>query len=342
VERTSIWQHGLMHGGNDEPNSAVEPLAPRQPDEASPVGPGRGALGTPADGATRRTRPSLPPTEGTATPAVVPGPKMPTRGAETWYRNEQDRFRSVHRRANPWYRRVARSVIGLCFLAAGGVGLYFGAQLVQDYLDRDRLPSVGQDVPTIRATSFEIRSNAPAPVLDGTLTLDTATKAFEFLGRGTGQQAGVQIVSPDGAAVYARSGTSNWELAAPGDKIAADAKVAAEYLYDDDSADDILTTPWRRDFVELIERTELGTGKAELRRFELRLDTDTFEDRSPVQFGDFQRQAIPGVRAARALRVTITLDHDTVLVQVDDEGTNWSWQRLTYSDQPFTPVDPTR
>jgi hypothetical protein len=329
-----------MHGGNDEPDSGVEPLASPPSGGAEAVGQGPAATGTAATGAASRTGPSLPRTEGTATPAVVPAPTSPTRGAETWYRNEQDRFRSVHRRANPWYRRIARGVIGVCLLAAGGIGLYFGAQLVQNYLDRDRLPSVGQDVPTIRATSFEIRSSAPAPVLDGTLTLDASTKAFEFLGRGTGEQAGVQVVSTDGTTVYVRRGSSNWELAAPGDTIAADAQRAAEYLYDDDSADDILTTPLRNDFVELVERTVLGTGDEALRRFDLRLDTAAFDDRSPVQFAEFRRFAIPGVAPVRALRVTITLDHDNALVQVDDQGTHWSWQRLTYSDQPFTPIDP--
>jgi hypothetical protein len=289
---------------------------------------------------TKPTGPSLPPSDGKATPATVAAPPPPTRGAETWYRNEQDRFRSVHRRANPWYRRVARSIIGLCFLAAGGIGLFFGAQVVQDYLDRDRLPSVGEDVPTIRASSFEIRSSAPAPVLDGTLTLDASTNAFEFVGRGTGQQAGVQVVSTDGATVYIRRGSSSWAQAVSGDDVAADAQRAAEYLRDDDSADDILTVALRRDFVELVDRTELGAGDDELRRFELRLDTATFQDRSPVQFADFQRHAIPGVEPVRTLSVTITLDHDNVLVQVDDQGTNWSWQRLTYSDQPFTPNDP--
>jgi hypothetical protein len=203
------------------------------------------------------------------------------------------------------------------------------------------LPPLGQDVPTIRATSFEIRSSAPAPALDGTLTLDASTKAFEFLGRGTGPQAGVQVVSTDGVAVYVRRGESSWDPAGAGDSVAADALQAATYLLDDDSADAILTNALRRDFVELVERTELGSGDEELRRFELRLDTASFNDRSPVQFNDFQRNAIPGVAAVRALTVTITLDDDDVLVQVDDAGTNWSWQRLSYSNQPFTPVDPT-
>lgn len=331
-----------MRGGHDEPNSGVEPLSP--PDDDTPVSavfPDPAAAGpTAATTPPIDQVPSLPRSEGAGTPVMVPIPIDPNRGAETWYRNEQDRYRSVHRRANPWYRRVARGFIGLCFLAAAGVGLFFGARLVQDYLDRDRLPSFGEDVPTIRATSFEIRSSAPAPVLDGTMTLDTSTRAFEFVGRGTGPQAGTQVVSTDGVTVYIRSGAAEWQVAQSGDAIAGDVRQAADYLRDADSADDILTSAIRDDFVDLIDRTELGKGDDELRRFALQIDTTAFEAVSPLGFQRFEQDAIPGVGLARALPVTITLDADNVLVQLDDDVTNWSWQRLTYSDQPFVPNDP--
>ena len=97
---------------------------------------------------------------------------QPRPGAATWYRSDEDRAKSVYRRANPWYRRLARGIIGLGFLSAAAVGLYFGARAVQDYLERDRLPASGADVPDIRATSFLISSTAPAPSVDGTLTID--------------------------------------------------------------------------------------------------------------------------------------------------------------------------
>jgi hypothetical protein len=264
----------------------------------------------------------------------------PTQGAETWYRTDQDRFRSVHRRANPWYRRLARGIIGLAFVAAAGIGLFYGARLVQDYLDRDKLPDVGADVPEIRSTTFEIRSTAPAPVLDGTLTLDAETMAFEFTGRGTGSQAGIQVVSPDGSTVYVRRGSGPWAVAGNADQVAADARVAAGYLADDHSADAILTTQLRRGFVDLIDRVEVGEGDDELRRYEMRLDTASFDEDFPLQFRSFQDQAIPGVGAVRGLLVTITLDGDEVLVAVDDSTTNWSWQRIAHTDQPFVPIDP--
>lgn len=285
--------------------------------------------------------PTLPRTESTTTPPTMMATvATPTRGGDTWYRTDQDRFRSVHRRANPWYRRLARAVIGLAFLTTAGIGLFFAARLVQDYLDRDRLPSQGADVPTIRATSFEIRSTAPAPQLDGTLTLDAATGAFEFVGRGSGSQAGVQVVSPDGAAVYTRVGSGSWQRAVGTNPVVSDVMRAVEYLADDDSADDILTTELRRGYVDLIDRVEIGSGDDELRRYDLRIDTRSFEAASPVQYQLFEDEALPGVPSVRGLVVSITLDRDDVLVAVDDAGSNWSWQRLTYSGEPFAPIDP--
>ena len=287
--------------------------------------------------------------DGTATPVLprrdtgaahpIATIATPTRGAETWYRSDEDRFRSVRRRANPWYRRLARGVIGLAFLAAAGTGLFFAARLVQEYLDRDRLPGPGADVPDIRATSFEIRSAAPAPALDGTLTLDASTKAFEFIGRGTGPLAGVQVISPDGATAYVRVGSGSWQRPAAEDQVVADVVRAVTYLSDDDSADDILTPHLRRGYVDLVDRTEIG-GDDEVRRYELRLDTRSFENDFPAQYQQFEERAIPGVQSLRGLSVTITLDDDDVLVGVDDAGTNWEWQRLSYSDQPFAPFDP--
>jgi len=196
------------------------------------------------------------------------------------------------------------------------------------------------DSPTIRETSFEIRSTAPAPVVDGTLTLDAATGAFEFVGRGTGQQANTQVVSPDGERVFVRRDGLPWQAPEPGDVEVNDVLRAVSYLVDDDSADAILTRQLRRRYVDLLDRIEIGSGEDELRRYEMEFDTAAFRDNFPIEYQSFEERAIPGVVAERDLAVSITLDRDDVLVAVDDAGTNWSWQRLNYSDQPFTPIDP--
>lgn len=329
-----------MHVGRDDHTD--DALASPSDDDASVVSDGGADVAgdpstAPAAGPSLPARESAAARAGVSTSATV---DTPARGADTWYRTDHDRFRSVHRRANPWYRRLARGVIGLSFLAAAGVGLFFAARVVQDYLDRDRLPGQGAETPDIRATSFEVRSSAPAPELDGTLTLDATTLAFEFTGRGTGPLAGTQVVSPDGTTTYVRIGSGGWQRAVAGDQVVADVVRAATYLADDDSADDILTSQLRRGYVDLVDRTQVGTDAEEIRRYELRLDTRSFENDFPLQYQQFETTAIPGVQSVRGLLVTIELDDDDVLVGVDDVSTNWAWQRLAYSEQPFVPLDP--
>ena len=275
-------------------------------------------------------------------PTAPPSAEVATRhgGGDVVYRTDRDRNRSVHRLANPWYRRLARIVIGMAFLAAAALAVYAGAQFVRDLLDQDELPEEEAEVPAMRTTTIEIRSTAPAPVLDGTLTLDTVTGSFEFVGRGSGSQAGVQVVSPDGTTTYVRRDAGAWQPAGAGDQLAADVLVAVDYLSDDSSADAILTQELRSDYVDLIERTEIGEGDDQVVRYELRIDTTAFQQNSPFEYQSFEEEAIPGVTAVRGLLVTITVDGDNVLVQVDDTGTNWSWQRLSYSDDAFVPINP--
>ena len=257
-----------------------------------------------------------------------------------WYRSDEDRARSVYRRANPWHRRVARGLIGLAFLAVAAVGAYAAARAIQHYLERDRLPAAGADVPDIRATSFLLASSAPAPTVDGTLTIDAGTLAFEFVGRATGPQSGLQVLSPDGATVYVRQGAAPWRAATAGDATAAAVRTAVQYLADDDSADDVLTSHLRRGFVDLLAEVEEGRGEHGLTRYEMELDTAAFARDFPLQWRSYQDDSVPGAVADAAVPVTIWLDAEGVLMRVHDRGANWVWERLTYSDQPFRPVDP--
>jgi hypothetical protein len=265
---------------------------------------------------------------------------QPRPGAATWYRTDEERAKSVYRRANPWYRRLARGVVGLAFLGIAVVGVYAGARAIQSFLERDRLPAQAADVPEIRATSFIVTSQAPAPTVDGTLTLDTTTTAFEFVGRATGPQEGLQVVSPDGTTVYVRRGAAPWRAATDGDTEADAVQTAVAYLAGADNADAILTNRLRRGFVDLLAQVDEGTGDDRLTRYEMTFDTERFARDFPLQWQEFRSGAIPGAEPTSAALVTIWLDVDDVLIRVDDPQTNWRWERLTFSDQPFRPIDP--
>lgn len=339
LDRPVGRRHDPGHGRNGDRNGddgdepAVVPPPPPEPERAADHVPPRADPAPPSG-------PVLPPGEAKTPPPMVDPVSQPRPGASTWYRTDEDRAKSVYRRANPWYRRLARGVVGIVFLGAAGVGLYFGARAVQAYLERDQLPAAGAEVPDIRATSFIVTSTAPAPTLDGTLTMDASTEAFEYVGRATGPQAGIQVVSPDGNEVFIRQGTGPWRAATSSDTVANDVRTAVRYLADDDNADDILPSRLRRNFVALDDEVDEGSGDQRLTRYEMTIDTRAFAAEFPLQWQDFQDDAIPGVQEGQ-LSVTIWLDTDDVLMRVRDDQTGWAWERLTYSEQPFVSLDPT-
>ena len=306
VLRTLICHDRAMQGGDEgnpgiptppPPNANVTPSDTTTP---TPTGSSSRGSGSPGS-AGRRPVPTLP----TATPGqAAPAPPVAARpaiGARTWYRTDQDRNKSLRRRVDPWYRRSARRALAVGVLGGLAVGLYFGTVAVQDYVGRDRLPSVGADVPEIRSTSFLIRSRPPGPVVDGTLTIDTASGAFEFDGRAGGAQAGIRVVSPNGSSAYVRRPTGEWELMADDEADQAqlrrqDLVRVVQYLSDDDTADAILTDRVRGDYVDLIEQTTEGLSDNERTRYDLEIDTLALSIDSPTAWRSFLRDAIPGAR----------------------------------------------
>jgi hypothetical protein len=280
--------------------------------------------------------------------ARAPVPMMghtPVVGASSWYRTDQQRYKSVYRRANPWYRRLARAVLGLVMLVGLAGLLYLGAQEVQDYLNRDKLPKPGQTAPEFASTSFLVTSSSPAPELVGTITFDTASHAFEFVGGDLGggvpgPQSGLEVVSPDGSRVYVRESGGDWRQPAEGDDDVAAIMRAVPYLLGVDEADDILENRLRKGYVDLVDEATEGVDPDARERYEMVLDTDDYSADYPLQWQDFEQTVIPGVDEADALPVTMWLDDDHVVVRLRDDQTHWAWERLTYSDERFVPIDP--
>ena len=289
---------------------------------------------------TMSTSPSLP-NVGARAPEQMISHAAPVVGGSTWYRTDQQRYKSVYRRANPWYRRVARAVLGLGIVAVLAGLLYLGAQQAQDYLDRDKVPKPGQDTPQIASTSFLVTSTAPAPELVGTITLDTASRGFEFVGGGKGPQSGLRIVSPDGSRVYlSRDGGSGWREPAEGDADVAAITRAMPYLLGVDDADDVLENRLRKGYVDLIDETTEGAGPDAIERYEMALDTTNYSGDYPLQWQSYEETVIPGIGEAHAVPVTMWIDDDNVVVRLSDDQSHWAWERLTYSDARFVPIDP--
>lgn len=287
---------------------------------------------------TMRSAPTLPNVE--ARPPVPMVSHAPVVGASTWYRTDQQRYKSVYRRANPWYRRLGRAVVGLAMIAILAGVLYFGAQQVQDYLNRDQLPKPGQEAPAFASTSFLVTSTAPAPELAGTITVDTASRAYEFVGQAGGPQDGVQVVSPDGVRAYIRHDGGGWREPAPGDTNVAAINAALPYLLGVNDADDVLENRMRKGYIDLIDEATEGVEPDALERYEMAIDTGDYSVDNPLQWQTYQERVVPGAVQGDAVPVTMWIDDADVVVGLRDEATKWEWQRLTYLDTRFTPIDP--
>lgn len=311
-------------------------------EQQSPADPLRGQTDDPQ----REPAPDLPfiptlpsqlfPVQPTSTAAAT-GPS-----AQRAYRSEQARSKAVYRRANPWWRRALRAVIGICILGAAGIVVYFGVGLVQDFLGRDRLPLAGTEAPDIGSASFQITSSSPSATIDGTLSLDVDTSAFEFVGGTTGPQEGVQVVSPDGTASYIRTPGTEWRPTTSDDSIVGALQAALPFLLNVDGPDAVLENRLRQGDIDLIDQVNEGVGDDELRRYELELDTASYSENWPLQWNDYRNQVVPALGIGSAVPLVMTLDDDNVVVRLSAPESNWAWERLTFSEFGISITDPTR
>ena len=228
---------------------------------------------------------------------------------------------------------------GALIAAVAGGGLYLGAREFEEWWNRDRLPPLGVDTPTIRTANFVVNSESPAPALDGRLTLDTATGAFEFVGRDEGADAGWHAISLDGSDVDIRFGDGEWRLATPNESIAERARTVASYLRKSKGVDLLLPGIARR-HIELVQQETDVTTAGTWTRYDILFDTGSFADENLLEWTEFRRDAVPGVTELSALPITLWVDDEGVLVRLVDDTTGWRWERLAYTSEPFAPTDP--
>lgn len=290
--------------------------------------------------------PTLPPADATASPAFqrqaepTPMARPAAPNPTVFYRSDQERAKSVYRRANPWYRRLARGVVAACMVVVLGGALYFGARALQDYLGRDRLPEVGAEVPDFRTSTFSLTSTAPAPALEGELSVDAVSGAFLFRGLAGESTDIVDVASVDGVAVaISRDNGATWSASSPDDPAVAEVLAALPYLTEVESADDLLANRVRN-FVSLTDEATEGLGDEALERYEMEFDTAAFAVDNPLLWASFQQDAVPAVAESDDVPITMWIDNENVLVRLRDGSSNWSWQRTAYNNAPLD-IDPT-
>ena len=163
--------------------------------------------------------------------------------------------------------------------------LYFGAQQVQDYLNRDKLPKPGQDAPEFASTSFLVTSSAPAPELDGTITStphrtrsSSSAAAQRAAGRTRGRQPRRHArVRPPGRRRLARAGRAATTTSPP-------SCASVPYLLGVNDADDVLEKQLRKNFIDLIDETTEGVDPDARERYEMAVDTGNYSSDYPLQW----------------------------------------------------------
>jgi hypothetical protein len=230
-------------------------------------------------------------------------------------------------------------VIGVALLATAGFGVFLLAREGRDYLERDRLPATGVELPEIASTSFQITSKAPSPSIEGTLTVDVGNGAFEFVGTPDGPQSGTQVVSPDGTALFVRQGTGAWRSAADGDLASSLVRMRA-YLTGVVGADDVLGNGLRKGYIDLIDKVTEGIEPDAIDRYDMLVNFDAFASRFPTEWQDYRDEVEPAVNAGTAVPITLAIDESNVVMRFRNDQSNFAWQRLTYTDVRFQPIDP--
>ena len=205
---------------------------------------------------------------------------------------------------------------------------------LQDYLNRDRLPAAGVDIPAFQTTTFQITSTVPSPVVDGTLSIDVNTRAFEFRTRPVEGLPQVHLVSPDGSRVLIEDGGA-WRDVVASDPVVADVMGAIPFLVGVDTADDILINRMRNGYVDLLEQETEGVGDTALERYRISIDVGSYDADQPLQWRSFQQEVVPGIDDTGVTELTFWLDADDVLVRMLHPATNWSWERTSRSERPI-------
>lgn len=275
-------------------------------------------------------------------PDQAPARRPGTIPALSAYRSSEERNRSLYRRANPWYRRVARGLIVVGVIAALGVGAYVGVDVVRGYLDRDQLPPADPEVPPIRATTILVASTSGELPLQGTLSFDTVSGAYEFVGLAGSPNEDDRLTNPDGTETYILNPNATWNVATGDEPIVRAVEHAISALADDTTADAILTSRLRSGYVELVDEVDEGPAADELTRYDVALDLTGFAGGFPVQWEVYRTNALPGAVPSPHHETALWLDDASILVRVQDAETGWNWERLAYSGGEHVPFRPPR
>jgi hypothetical protein len=296
----------------------------------SPGPDGRAPATTPPDD--DPALPHLPP----RAPGVPPPPDAVRSSGPRKYRPESEREALLHRRANPWWRRMLRMLVLLVILGGLLTAGYFGIDALSDYVDRDRLPSPGVDSAEVRSASYRVQFGPAVGGLAGDITVDHASGTFRFQGAAGTDLAGVEIVGDAAGQLALRRDGGAWEL---GWSDPRDSRLVGLAMYlDVVDTDDVLTTTWRDGYVSIDDR-EKGVafaGVDETTMYSMLFDGARYSTDHPFQWNEWIATVLPLPTAADDTVLTVWVDSDGVIRGFENAAAELRWERVTYSSDAVT------
>ena len=299
------------------------------PDPAGPDGASSATPPPPTDEPRLPRLPARPPDDGSAAFAR----RAPATRA---YRPEAERETLVHRRADPWWRRILRFVVVSALLAGVLIGGYFVVNAVADYLDRDRLPAPGVDSADVLSATYHVEYGPAVGGLVGGITVDHGSDTYRFTGAADTDLAGLEIVGDAAGRLALRHGDGPWE-AGWADPRAEQLVALARYL-DVVDTDDVLTTTWRDGYVSIDDReTDVpAAGVDETTMYAILFDAARYATDHPFQWNEWVATVLPLPAAVDDTLVTMWVDDDGVIRSFDNADAQFHWDRVTYSGDAVT------
>ncbi|MFZ9042744.1 MAG: hypothetical protein ACO225_13810 [Ilumatobacteraceae bacterium] len=280
---------------------------------------------------------------------MTDGGDHPSAGDPRAARSNEERIKRIKRKADPWHRRVARWAILIGVVGAVVAGVVVGVRAVIDAQNRIDLPVAGPATAVIRSTTVDLTlvrtvgATVATTAVDGTVTVDPTSRAFEFVGRAGGPQDGVEVAGRLGIVSLVRSSETGtaWQPAPTGGPVATTVSEVVDAVHavaDALTVDEILTSEVRQRYVTLVAAENVEDDPiGPITAYELTIDTARLADEFPLRWQVFTTRAIPGAGEVSPLPVTVEITDEQVLTAVDAPDIGWSWRRLAWSADPFVP-----
>ena len=237
----------------------------------------------------------------------------------------------MHRRANPWWRRILRMVVLLVILGGLLTAGYFAVDALADYLGRDKLPAPGVDSAEVQSGSYRVRSGPEVGGLVGDITVDHGSGTFRFQGAADTDLAGIEIVGDAAGRLAVRRDGGPWELGWSDPRepqLVASRRTSTSSTPTTSSRRRGATVTCRSTTARRTFRSQESTRR---RCTMMLFDAARYSTDHPFQWNEWVATVLPLPTALDDTLLTVWVDGDGVIRGFDSPAAALRWERVTYS-----------